>query len=1285
MAKTSKKPPKSKTPARKAPAKSKPVGAKKPAARGKAATKKPAARKAVGGGSARGRSADWRTRLAEITVADMSDAERFHAVSALIAQSVGAAFVNLYAANAEGQPELVGAHEKAVSYYRDIEEKSGPVLDNTRAIPAAGGPKLADAPGTLPVFGIEESGPVRITDTSASSAILIPYLVTKEQIGILIAAVQEPQPHYTETELDAVRRMSAILAEQMVRRAMMARAQAARGTIRDARRSADEQKQEALQSARELENLRAEHAAQATESQRIATELAASEAARQAREQELTSLRSAHVDDLSQLSAQKEAAARQAVQEITERATRAESDARESRAALETQVRVQSEQLLSEARAQHEQARVQAQEKAQGELTQLKQAHEAELLKTLERQEEDRRSITDLRGQVQTLQQELREAQAGAELQIQKLRNVQAEQLKREKAELEELFSDEIKTLQERLQGETKDRARETDELRQKVQKTGGDYEEAQRTLDRTRAELKEALEKSHHLEQTLSGTDSELKRREAGFQRELQAIRSQLEAEIAAGSAKEEAATGTNQALQQELTETRKHLEDYRSTYEETKSNFQRQLSQSEQRQEELKQTLEKERQEADRERSQLQARVEELGTALQQRETDLLAEKHRISEQLAAREKDLQRARIRLPELEEQVRGLSSRLQQTEAEHEQGRGRIDALATERDDLIQQVRRLERDGEREATRFTEETARHEEVLARERAEAEAASTELKNRTTAAENRALVASRDLEGLRVELEKLRGELRESRRESETTMTSLAERTASLESIQYESNHQRLKLEKMSGELDELRGVEQDLRSQIGIHRDRETRLEQTVASMREREHALKSEASALEERIRELERSADAQLELTAGLQGDLSEELARVRKLDEELKNALTRERGSRESGNLIAHITNAISNISGLSPKLDFLRKRALPEREFDRILLFSLLDDDSLRFEDGYQGETNLGDYRGFRIPLRETIFGQAVASGRAAVETVSKKGPGHPDLSGPLLEFLEPDDESARLQTLIFVPLREAERVVGLLSFASSTAGVPDDSRVELLEQIGPLIAVSLRFEQNRAELEREHSVRSYADNVNRYFEHRFVNSVRRLHRIADGLGTVAHNAREELSQELLTDVQVCAEAVVPALDRADGPADFTSWLRNLAIRAEQKAGLTVVASIDETTVSVLHRTLGHGFHNLFWVAEEAVENVIRHSKAKQLKIRIEEGAGFLSFSITDDGDGLMRTAGTLEPTKGTGLPAIRNLLGNCGATLQLGKDENGYGLSIGMTWPLDYRDA
>lgn len=1360
MAKSSKKTASSKkkaAPKKKATAKvSSSAGKKGTAKAGKATASKPPAKKAAAAkappkkAAVKKPSAASRVTLAErlsVLLVDFeaSEAERFHSVALLLDQVVGAAFINLYHTDVDGRLALLAAHEKTLTYFREASEPASPgavALEKTVAPDQAAVIKGPDLPALM---GVDESGPVALTDVEANSGIAIPFRNASDLLGVLFLAAQEPQPHLSEENLKEAAQCATLLAPIVNQRAATLRA------IEHKREHS-----EARTQIRKLEKEKAQLLSEQDE-QRNALEARRKEelqAAQQAAQLELERLTRSKDEELTEATRRLEESKRLAIDELQQRAQSQASEAQQSIERLSAELaefKLHADQALAaEKQRLHDEA-AQAAQKLRDELElrqqqaakELRDKHESEMLALMETHEkaseESGQTVADLRSSLEGLKQELEKtrqelaqdrSQAGAherrlseelqalrassaqkeeqlqasarnaaeqlrnskekeiqelkgsyETQIQKLRTLHTEQLKREKAEIEELYADEIRSLQERLQRDAKEREREFESLRQRLKQTSTDLADKEATLEKTQQSLAEAIKESRQLEQNLAGKGSELSQIQARYQEQIQQLRDQKSQLEETSGRQNEQARAEIEGLKSELAETRKHLEDYRSTYEETKANFQKQLGLSEQRLAELRQTLEKERQQADRDRAQLSSRVEELANSLQQRESDLLGEKHRLAEQLAARDRDLERAVARLPALEESLKAAGQKQTELLEKNELARSELEALQNERGELLQKVRRLEQALEKEQQLLREETGRFEETQNKERAESSAVQNELKNKLTLSENAAVALSKELEQAKAESERLRQTILGLRRQTEQDQNELAEKARAIQNLNRELEQSQERATKLSAELDEARAVEQDLRSQIGIHRDREARLEQSIASMREEEHALNNRLAALGERSKELEKSVDAHLDQIAALKGDLHEEQTRARKLEEDLKQAIAREKGSRETGNMIAHVTNAISNITGLAPKLEFLRKNSMPDRVFERVLLFSLLDDDSLRFEDGFQEDLNLAEYRGLRIPIRNTIFGGAVASGHALCTQVGPKDTANPDIVGPLRDGI-PLEEDAACRTLIMVPLREAEQVLGLLTFASSDATAPDKHRVELLEQIAPLIAVALKFEQNRGDLVEQQRRSSFGGEVNRYLERRFVHSVHSLRKLATDLGPVTESLREALNQELLTDIQSYADTLLPANDRG-APDRFSEWLGDLCKRAEQRGGIQTSIEIDDASLTTLRQKLGEGFYNLYWIAEEAITNAVEHSHAKQLWIRVFEQEQALHLTITDNGDGLMRTAGTLEPKTGTGLPAIRSLLGNCGGSLTLGRDSQGYGLALLMSWPLSYR--
>jgi two-component system, NarL family, sensor histidine kinase DesK len=106
-------------------------------------------------------------------------------------------------------------------------------------------------------------------------------------------------------------------------------------------------------------------------------------------------------------------------------------------------------------------------------------------------------------------------------------------------------------------------------------------------------------------------------------------------------------------------------------------------------------------------------------------------------------------------------------------------------------------------------------------------------------------------------------------------------------------------------------------------------------------------------------------------------------------------------------------------------------------------------------------------------------------------------------------------------------------------------------------------------------------------------------------------------------------------------------------------------------------------------------LAWCLREAVTNVIRHSGAKNCRIRLTEHPGELSLEVFDDGRGL----GQPQPdqpadqqpdsqsAKGTGLRGMSERLSAAGGRLSLGAADpaRGQGFKLTATVPVDRYDA
>jgi two-component system, NarL family, sensor histidine kinase DesK len=98
-------------------------------------------------------------------------------------------------------------------------------------------------------------------------------------------------------------------------------------------------------------------------------------------------------------------------------------------------------------------------------------------------------------------------------------------------------------------------------------------------------------------------------------------------------------------------------------------------------------------------------------------------------------------------------------------------------------------------------------------------------------------------------------------------------------------------------------------------------------------------------------------------------------------------------------------------------------------------------------------------------------------------------------------------------------------------------------------------------------------------------------------------------------------------------------------------------------------------------------LAWCLREAVTNVIRHSGAKNCRIRLTERPGELSLEVSDDGRGLNHSQTDLQTGKGSGLHGMSERLSAEGGRLSLGAADltRGRGFKLTATVPVDHYDA
>jgi signal transduction histidine kinase len=88
------------------------------------------------------------------------------------------------------------------------------------------------------------------------------------------------------------------------------------------------------------------------------------------------------------------------------------------------------------------------------------------------------------------------------------------------------------------------------------------------------------------------------------------------------------------------------------------------------------------------------------------------------------------------------------------------------------------------------------------------------------------------------------------------------------------------------------------------------------------------------------------------------------------------------------------------------------------------------------------------------------------------------------------------------------------------------------------------------------------------------------------------------------------------------------------------------------------------------------HLYRIAQEAVNNAVKHARAAEVVIRLLRRDGALLLAVEDDGAGLPRGRGA--PAEGIGLSVMRHRANAIGATLAV-EARRGGGVSVRCSLP------
>ena len=139
-------------------------------------------------------------------------------------------------------------------------------------------------------------------------------------------------------------------------------------------------------------------------------------------------------------------------------------------------------------------------------------------------------------------------------------------------------------------------------------------------------------------------------------------------------------------------------------------------------------------------------------------------------------------------------------------------------------------------------------------------------------------------------------------------------------------------------------------------------------------------------------------------------------------------------------------------------------------------------------------------------------------------------------------------------------------------------------------------------------------------------------------------------------QRISEDLrrcITLTRSLARGLAPVTLKADG---LMEGLKELAVRATAPGRVECVFECTAPVLCEDSQTTGH----LYRIAQEAVNNALKHAGAQRITVKLSRGNGALQLEIKDDGRGLPKT----RPShSGMGLEIMRHRANVLGATLEV----------------------
>jgi signal transduction histidine kinase len=324
-----------------------------------------------------------------------------------------------------------------------------------------------------------------------------------------------------------------------------------------------------------------------------------------------------------------------------------------------------------------------------------------------------------------------------------------------------------------------------------------------------------------------------------------------------------------------------------------------------------------------------------------------------------------------------------------------------------------------------------------------------------------------------------------------------------------------------------------------------------------------------------------------------------------------------------------IQRMTTALLQKLTLEQVLDIVHREACQLTNAKGCALFSVVDKDWL--ETVHSGGVLQPPAR--RMPVEGTLNGRVLLTGEPLLVNDAE---GLRQTSHPI----------PNLESLLIIPMILKGDIVGTLNVADKPGGfTQDDVRILSLFADGAAIAIeSARLYQQAEQLavveERQRLARELHDSVTQaLYSVTLYAEATQMAMSAGKLDVAVENLRElhQMAREAMVDMRMLIFELHPPVLEDEG---LVAALRSRLTAVEARAGLlTEIRAEGERRLTLAME------EELFWIALEAFNNIVKHADAQRVEVNLQFDDESVCMEIRDDGQGF--DAGEAGQTGGMGL--------------------------------------